>query len=227
MVLLIRKSWPGRTQTAHIYIPLWFYLYLGTLEAIEPITSFTFHYGSTYTGDAKVYDNAEVWFTFHYGSTYTATSQWICWTACLFTFHYGSTYTMNGINKAAEYIDLHSTMVLLIREDWLTGLLQMEFTFHYGSTYTQIGKRRTERWFIYIPLWFYLYELMVKNRKFYYYLHSTMVLLIPALRRSAHSLTAYLHSTMVLLIPVLFHGLYLQHFFLINCRPLSVKHNSF
>ena len=55
-----------------------------------------------------------------------------------FTFHYGSTYTPVHFQITVSGLHLHSTMVLLIR---------------YQSVHRQF------KIFIYIPLWFYLYDL--------------------------------------------------------------------
>ena len=78
-----------------------------------------------------------------------------------------------------SYFNLHSTMVLLIRNGDTTDFSFRTFTFHYGSTYTVIR----------------LYRLPPVS-----HLHSTMVLLIQALGTQMASGIANLHSTMVLLI---------------------------
>ena len=60
------------------------------------------------------------------------------------------------------------------------------------------GQKRS---FIYIPLWFYLYDFRRNDyEKQGIYLHSTMVLLIQGSRRRGLPFQAHLHSTMVLLI---------------------------
>ena len=130
------------------------------------------------------------------GKDYASTS----WN--IFTFHYGSTYTITPISSLPviyiyiplwfylysrrsrlaflSYFNLHSTMVLLIRNGDTTDFSFRTFTFHYGSTYTVIRLYRLppvshlhstmvlliplphlHGWYpfnIYIPLWFYLYD---------------------------------------------------------------------
>ena len=76
-----------------IYIPLWFYLYNCLLRVFCTCSIFTFHYGSTYTGQPEVFAGIFILFTFHYGSTYTE---------CKFC-------------TARQWLYLHSTMVLLIQ----------------------------------------------------------------------------------------------------------------
>ena len=94
MVLLILRHAKRASRSWSIYIPLWFYLYPIMKKMAVSATSFTFHYGSTYTFFCLKHKKCAVWFTFHYGSTYTSHETGI---------PYGKSY-------------LHSTMVLLIRK---------------------------------------------------------------------------------------------------------------
>ena len=96
-------------------------------------------------------DTLKELFTFHYGSTYTSHSQIKHITRNTFTFHYGSTYT--------------AFLHLLL-------LLQSPFTFHYGSTYTIRADEERCRGSIYIPLWFYLYNISqcFYSRGYYIYI---------------------------------------------------------
>ncbi len=94
MVLLIRSISNKQTwQLCGIYIPLWFYLYHFSTFFYCSVFKFTFHYGSTYTGQGR-----------------TRKPQ-----GSRFTFHYGSTYTAKMMKVMLTENHLHSTMVLLIQ----------------------------------------------------------------------------------------------------------------
>ena len=165
-------------------------------------SSFTFHYGSTYTLRRLRYSTLQYPFTFHYGSTYTKEYCLIKSIGLSFTFHYGSTYTMtDGKVSEAEKIyiplwfylysasqsylrlpgfHLHSTMVLLIPLDLLKSLL-LEFYLH--STMVLL-----------------IHPAQVIPDLLFFHLHSTMVLLIPIDSILSAMQIGNLHSTMVLLI---------------------------
>ena len=121
-------------------------------------------------------------------------------------------------------MNLHSTMFLLIRFDWLYDDSDPEFTFHYVSTYTKSGstvwqlegnlhstmflliRNLFPRVFlslnIYIPLCFYLYRNGLRSE------YGFQVIYIPLcfylyIKRRLHSWSSTnLHSTMFLLIPM-------------------------
>ena len=83
------------------------------------------------------------------------------------------------------------------------------------------------KYWLYIPLCFYLYSerLSEFSSSFSFTFHYASTY---TYSRTVHiGIGVALHSTMLLLIPVLFQGLYLQYYFLINCRPLSVKLSCF
>ena len=167
---------------------------------------FTFHYGSTYTSavgdeitlflhlhstmvllilrtrkisEARFNIYIPLWFyLYHFALLWVVNIDIIY--IPLWFYLYG---LIGGIKKASDS-DLHSTMVLLIRllprPAWS---FRSAFTFHYGSTYTSQNPTCVMQSFIYIPLWFYLYEEWKSDpESFCEYLHSTMVLLILCLR---------------------------------------------
>ena len=119
-----------------IYIPLCFYLYVETILDSLSRNEFTFHYASTYTNDDDSLNKGEViyiplcfylygWvqgeesrtgtFTFHYASTYTCPGLGMGIRDWKFTFHYASTYTIAEEYLMIADLNLHSTMLLLIR----------------------------------------------------------------------------------------------------------------
>ena len=99
-----------------------------------------------------------------------------------FTFHYASTYTLSSNSAKDAFIDLHSTMLLLIPYSGFLHPLKM---------------------MIYIPLCFYLYGNKgdaVARREIN--LHSTMLLLIRPDDVWPLPADVHLHSTMLLLIQI-------------------------
>ena len=131
----ISQAGAARTLTDPIYIPLCFYfIRIGKTSSAIWI-KFTFHYASTLSQQGVNRSISCLWFTFHYAST-------LSW---------------KRYNRSGDYIDLHSTMLLLY-------------------LWTAISHRWTMP--IYIPLCFYFIRYGKEwSRWFCLYLHSTMLLL--------------------------------------------------
>ena len=152
------------------------------------ISSFTFHYGSTYMRKWK--QNSACWpnlhstmvlFIFRKHSVqfspyciyiplwfylYSRRERNSRSPVPTFTFHYGSTYIIRRYVKSIWSVNLHSTMVLLIYRAVLLSKLICR---------------------IYIPLWFYLYLWNLMDSMILTDLHSTMVLLIWRVRWNPNS----------------------------------------
>ena len=126
---------------------------------------------------------------------------WIRFNPLEFTFHYASTYTRQRICPGMCRRYLHSTMLLLILLCGVGGRRAWAFTFHYASTYTRLQYRTKSLWIIYIPLCFYLYNAgsvsVQSTAKFTFHYASTYTVV----ERPAWRQGWYLHSTMLLLIP--------------------------
>ena len=167
----------------------------------KSVKSFTFHYGSTYT------DTAQGWYHFliHLHSTMVLLirRKWPeirNWTGIYIPlWFYLYAYTFKTPLKAFYiYIPLWFYLYNILP---YIGFICTIFTFHYGSTYTR-AHCMTQPWrgthlhstmvllirrnardyfkqdYIYIPLWFYLYNKQYQYTVTVVYLHSTMVLLI-------------------------------------------------
>ena len=163
MPLLIRE-WSDKNSNSLLFT--FHYASTYTIIAvilINPVSIFTFHYASTYTKPGFRQSRSDFKFTFHYASTYTQYGVSVLRWKMIFTFHYASTYTPIQNFLGYAYIDLHSTMPLLIQ---ITSALHPSvpciyiplclylygaeagaggrknlFTFHYASTYTSLQFR--------------------------------------------------------------------------------------
>ena len=98
MVLLVRLFFPSSSEQKSL---------------------FTFHYGSISTILLPKYLISRTKFTFHYGSISTIFFLGILSGLILFTFHYGSISTKEVVDSYYKDLQhLHSTMVLLVREEF-------------------------------------------------------------------------------------------------------------
>ena len=172
-----------KTGCGPIYIPLCFYfiepLVIQTINGVL----FTFHYASTLSIYSLQSFYPSTPFTFHYASTLSYTCPTIQSLLYKFTFHYAS--TLSGFVFVARpfSIYLHSTMLLLYRND-PGRVVQRCRDLH--ST----------------MLLLYRYESLVYKGKLEN-LHSTMLLLYPQPCTSLRYRYLHLHSTMLLLYPSL------------------------
>ena len=146
-----------------------------------------------------------------------------------FTFHYASTYTTVLRYIVITVPHLHSTMLLLIHrlceQSLLIELIYIPLCFYlYHPGLASKGHARNN---LHSTMLLLILTMLNNGSSAHSHLHSTMLLLIPRSSTAPCAILSNLHSTMLLLIPVLFQGLYLQYYFLINCRPLSVKLSCF
>ena len=117
-----------------------------------------------------------------------------------FTFHYASTLSSLRSVKSAVRLNLHSTMLLLYRV-WVDEKKGDLKNLH--STMLLLYRNRNCSWYgkqsIYIPLCFYFIGRAGRWRGWWWYLHSTMLLLYHAPEGQHYESKYNLHSTMLLL----------------------------
>ena len=124
-----------------IYIPLCFYLYSACVSQTMSVSSFTFHYASTYTwGNIAATDicahlHSTMLLLIHLHRSHPCKSDKIYIPLC-FYLYFESDKIVN------TKLDLHSTMLLLILALLYVRNQDLSFTFHYASTYTDNAKKK-------------------------------------------------------------------------------------
>ena len=126
-----------------IYIPLWFYSNTTPPYLLWAAKKFTFHYGSILILiHLKKFKMTPIYIPLWFYSNYN--NQLRQFYRDLFTFHYGS---------------------ILINLTNPTALITNRFTFHYGSILIYHINYLNSYKIIYIPLWFYSNDMLLKSLK--------------------------------------------------------------
>ena len=113
MLLLYHSRGSPVISVFFIYIPLCFYFIESEGSGEPEDDGFTFHYASTLSQPSLSGPSPCTSFTFHYASTLSAGRPRAFIAVITFTFHYASTLSKSFEPDYKQYINLHSTMLLL------------------------------------------------------------------------------------------------------------------